>query len=299
MKIEEYKDEYLLGVVGCLKRNYAWMGRRSDEYIIKWMDPIINYTWGPDHDPGSKRYSRGIVLLDDDRNVVGFSGMISARYIFNGKECLYGNSTTSAIDQKYRFCMGAMLRYFIKACDYDLLSGYTPREEMRVLEEEYLQYETIDTLEYLFPPIPMIKSKNVKIRVIDDSSEITNDDLRVIYEDHKKYNVKCAIISADNKVCYLFYRTVGLVRGISCRLTHVLYSSDPVLCGKHAKDIVWFLQKKERSVFDADSRFFGGEKINYHMPYYRRKCARLEKKLNDTASFFPYGYFYSEFGMLI
>ena len=299
MKIVEYKDEYLLGVVGCLKRNYAWMGRYSDEYITKWMDPIINYRWGPDHDPGSKRYSRGIVLLDDDGNVVGFSGMISSKHIINGKECLYGSGTTTALDPKYRFCIGAMLRQFIKAYDYDLLSGYTPREEMRILQEKYQQYETIDTLEYLFPPFPMIRSKNVKIRVINDSREISRTDLRAVYEDHKKYNVKCAIISADEKVCYLFYRTVDKVRGISCRLTHVLYSTDPALCGKYAKDIVWFLQKKERAVFDADSRFFGGEKINYHMPYYRRKSVRLEKKLNDTTSFFPSGFFYSEFGILI
>lgn len=300
MKIEEYKDEYLLGVVGCLKRNFQWMGERSDEDIIKWMDPIINYKWGPDHDPGEKRYSRGVVLLDDNGNVVGFSGVVSSKQTIDGKECLYGNMTTTAVDQKYRFCMGAMFRFFDKSYDYDLLSGYTAREEVRDILTRFFQYETIDTLGYLFLPIPMIKNKNVKIRITDDSSEIMDTDLRAIYEDHEKYNVKCAVISADGKVCHLFYRIVKKEKkGIKCRCTRVLYTSDPVLCGKYAKDIIWFLEKKERAIFDADSRFFGGEKINYPMPYVKRNRVKLEERLNGTASFFPYGLFYSELGILI
>ena len=302
MKIEEYKDEYLPGVVACLKRNYPWMGKLSDEALIKWMDPIINYRWDSEHSPEGKRYSKGVVLLNEENNVVGFSGMISSKHIIDGKECLYGDGTTTAVDPKYSFCLGAMLRFLIKAYDYDLLSSYTPRNEVQVILINYFHYEPVEVLGYKFLPFPMFVNRKVKISIICDSSEIEQEDLRVVYDDHVKYGIKCAAISADGKICYLFYKTKTMkFKFIKYRGIFVLYSSDPIMCGEYAKDIIWFLEKNEKAVFDTDSRFFGGDSINYHMPYFKRIRARirLEKKLKDNDSFFPYGLLYSELSILL
>ena len=135
--------------------------------------------------------------------------------------------------------------------------------------------------------------------MITDSSEIIPKDLREAYEDHKAYDVKCACISVDETICYLFYRVMVMKLGIvKYRCARVLYSSDPALCGKYARDIVWFIEKKEKAMLEVDSRFLGGDQINYKLPYFKRKKVRLEKNFRDDGERFPLGLLYSEQSML-
>ncbi len=299
IRIEEYKDEYLIGVIDLLKRNFPWMRTYSDATINKWLNPIINYRWEFSDITNQKiAYSRGMVLIDKEDNVVGFNGLIISKQVINGKEYICGNLSTTAIDPKYRIQVYSMFSLAHEVCD--IVSSYSPIEVNQKIEESLFKYKRVDKVGYKFLPIPLIRSKKVKIEIITDSSQISQKDLQRVYEDHKVYGVRCACISAEGTICYLFYRVMVMKFGIGkYRCIRVLYSSDPDLCGKYARDIVWSIEKREKALLEADSRFLGGEQINYKLPYFKRKRVRLEKNFKDDEQMFPYGLLYSEQSILI
>ena len=297
-RLVEYKDEYLPGVVSCLKRNFSWMNDYTDTAIIEWLDPIINYNWFSGHNPNPGiPYSKGMVLLDKVNNVVGFNGLILSKQIINEKEYICGNMSTTAIDPKYRIQVYSMFAEVHKVCD--LVSSYTPIEVNQKIEKDLHHYKSIEKFGYKFLPIPVIRNGKIKIVFIKDSNEIGQKDLQQIYEDHKTYDVRCVCINSGEEVCYLFYRVMTMKFGfIKYRNTRVLYSSNPTLCGRYAKDIVWAIEKKERASLESDSRFFGGNEINYKFPYFKRKRVRLVKNFKDDRERFPYGLLYSEQSIL-
>lgn len=297
-KIEEYKDEYLPGVISCLKRNFPWMQDHTDAAISEWLQPIINYNWDSSHNTDSKvDYSRGMVLLDKENNVVGFNGLIISKQVINGKEYRYGNLSTTAIDPKYRIQIYSIFNLAHKVCD--MVSSYTPIEVNQKIEEGLFKYKSVDKTGYIFLPFPLIRSRKVKLRIITDSCEIDQKDLQAVYEDHKAYSVRCACISVDGTICYLFYRVMVMKSGnIKYRRVRILYSSDPTLCGKYAGDIIWFIEKREKALLETDSRFLGGNKINYKLPYFKKGRVRLEKNFRDDEGKFPYGLLYSEQSVL-
>lgn len=297
-RLEEYKDEYLPGVISCLKRNFPWMNGYTDKAITEWLDPIVNYNWGSGHNPIPKiPYSRGMVLFDKENNIVGFNGLIISKQVINEKEYICGNLSTTAIDPKYRIQVYSMFSLAHKGCD--LISSYTPIDISQKMEKNLYNYKDIDEFGYKFLPIPVIRNREVKINFINNSVEIEGRDLQEVYKDHKKYNVRCVRIATDEETCYLFYRVMTMKYGfIKYRNVRVLYSSNSALCRRYTKDIVWAIEKKERASLESDSRFLGGNEINYKFPYFKRKRVRLERNFKDDVEKFPYGLLYSEQSIL-
>ena len=84
ISIVPYSGEYKVGVLAVLKRNFPWMARYSDEWLSRWLSPLIEYHWDDDPDISDVPFKYGAVVLDGD-NVVGFFGTIYSYRLIDGK----------------------------------------------------------------------------------------------------------------------------------------------------------------------------------------------------------------------
>lgn len=258
MQVVGYSDAYKSGVLACLKRNYKWMGEKSDDELYQWLAPIVSYVWESDFPIDQYPYKFGMVLLGENNTVVGYLGLIYSKQEIDGCLKTVVNPTTWAIDEAYRSETFRCI-YSVQQTA-DIMVDFTARQSLLEIFTKMFHFITIDTQGCFFLPKPVLGKRHIKLKRISRAEQIENETIKTIYRHHFKYNVKCFMVSDGVRNEYIFYKIhkrVTVLKGfVPLKGIYVLYTSDSVFFGEHAKEIIWKMQKKEKAALKTDSRFF-------------------------------------------
>jgi len=313
VEILPYSDAYKKGVVECLQRNYEWMGEHTVEEMMEWLSPVTEYEWIEDvpslHDENP--YRKGAVLVVDGDTVVGYLGLItSKRKSDNGKAVVYGQPTTWAIDEDYRFYLLKAMKLLISSAE--VVYDFTARKSIEDTFKRIFKFDVSDSDNYLLYPIPCA-SDNVTIKWISSAEEIENEDIIRIYLDHSNFYGIRLIVYTDAKrgeKGYLFYKVYD---ENSARI-RVLMIVNANLFVTECHEIIWKILKHEfyqqvgadellcrimqnvrdgkRICAECNQMLLRGQKINY--PVMKEiasvKICNRQELVND--------YMYTEIAML-
>lgn len=244
VEILPYSDAHKKGVVECLQRNYEWMGQRTVESIMEWLSPVTDYEWSEDapslHDENP--YRKGAVLVADDDTVVGYLGLItSKRSSDNGKAVVYGQPTTWAIDEEYRFYLLKAMKLLISSAD--VVYDFTARKSIEDTFKRIFKFDVSDNNSYLLYPIPCA-GDNVAIKWFSCVDEIEEEELKKIYVDHSNFYGIRLLVYKDVKSGekgYLFYKVYD---ENSARI-RVLMIVNVDLFVAESHEIIWKILKHE------------------------------------------------------
>ena len=258
MQIVGYSDHYKTGVLSCLKRNYQWMSEKSDAELYQWLKPILNYSWEEDFPISQFPYKFGMVLLDDENEVVGYLGLIYSKQFVDDSWKTVVNPTTWAIDEEYRSETFKCIYYVQQTAD--IVVDYTARQSLVEIFTKFFHYENIDQIGCFFLPRPYLEKHRIKVRRVTATEQICSEEIKKVFTDHRIYDIRCMEVIAQNTKHYVFYkiekRATVLKNLIPMDAIYVLYTDDPIFFGEYAKEIIWKMQAIEHAALKTDSRFF-------------------------------------------
>ncbi len=271
MKIVPYEEKYYTDVMNCLSRNFRTMSGLEEGEVYDIVKGIFSYPWIDSDIP----YSRGVVLLDNEENLVGYLGAVYTRKLVSERWLTICNFSTWAIDSKFRIFVFSCLKEFHRTADVFL--DYSPNEASIQIERQMFMYKDIENEIFVFKPHPYIGAGSLKVRIIRDESKIYDEDVRKKYLDHKGLGVKCCeVITPDGIPQYMFYDIlIEKVHKIPTRWIKVLEVSDETFFGDCATEVIGKLQSMELAFLETDARFFNGDNIQYDYAFSRRKTTRL------------------------
>lgn len=300
IRIVNYSPEYQKGVIACLKRNYPWMSTQSDVFISKWISPILTYHWQNDSLSTFPQNNYGIIILDND-TVVGFLGFIYSTRIWNKTPYRYANASTWAIDDGYRIYMFKAMKMAMK--DMDIISDFTACQAVESSMINVFKFKYLDQKIFKFFPFPYIGKSHIILQPIDTIDDIDNSIIKMEFQDHQQYEIKCVKFSlntSNTTNIYIFYKYEikhKPYRGTRKTVT-ILKISDSKFASNFAFEWIWKLLRYEKATsIEIDSRFFGQHEIKYPFYYKIKPTNRLI--LNHTNAAKPnIDFLYSEVSML-
>lgn len=301
------------GVVACLKRNYGWMGEKSDDEITDWFSVLSNHFW-KDGESDKNRYNYGKVLLDKGK-IVGYFGGIGAERSVGDNKYLFMNFSTWAVDKEFRGFFFKHVEDLYKIPD--VLIDLTPNPGSIMFESKFFDMKMDESGFVRLFPIPYTGKKKLDITYISNCAQIDNYVIKKEFEDHNRYKDIGLIRVEDEKgVCYVFYRRMH-GNGEWIRILKV---SDSNIFAKYCHEIIWSICEKEsysdynnvseqfaeilrRSqdktwiAVECEKRFFGGNEIDYPL-FTEIKKKRLYKN-NNGLMFDDYDFLYTEYAFLV
>ena len=270
MKIVPYEEKYYTDVMNCLSRNFRTMSGLEEGEVYDIVKGIFSYPWIDSDIP----YSRGVVLLDNEENLVGYLGAVYTRKLVSERWLTICNFSTWAIDSKFRIFVFSCLKEFHRTADVFL--DYSPNEASIQIERQMFMYKDIENEIFVFKPHPYIGAGSLKVRIIRDESKIYDEDVRKKYLDHKGLGVKCCeVITPDGIPQYMFYDILAFFKDIS----HIFDDILPV-----SSDILLF--------FSGCFIFFRYIFYAFKDVYFKRKHCFVK---NQMILFLHYSYFFDEF----
>lgn len=311
IKIIGYTDGYRKDVINCLKRNYKRFSSISDTELYEWLKPILTYSWENDLSINKFPYKHGAVVLADNQ-IVGFLGCIYSTKTIAGKEYIWLNFTTWAIDKKYRFYDFQFTKELCRTAD--IITDFTASEIERKKNINIFNFKNVESKICLFYTIiPTVISNSSVLFISNERDKDKILDLRIkrFFSDHIKYNIKLLIYSKNNKSIAVFYNIKNdtLIRGhFPCKVCHIVgvfaYNnediSDTKLFSDSIKTIVKSVQKKEKvMVVYAEKHFFSNYKIKKLL--HREKNIGYSRLILNTIpnlELHSYDYLYSEMTIL-
>ena len=251
-----YEEKYRHGVIKCLQRNYEWMSNESETIVSKWINPILTYSWS---DKSGVDFEHGGVLISED-NVVGFLGMIYSKRKENGKEYVYANPTTWAIDRGYRIYDFSYSKKLYGLAD--VVSDYTAGKPEQEKAIKIFKFKICDNDSFIF--YPSICTNYIKMAKCNEKN-IGNEQIKNEYIDHRKYKVDCVkILDAKGDFCYIFLQKKKMPNSrFGFNYVRVLKCSDYSFFNKNMKAIIRSLA------------------FHYLVPYIRVE-SRFIKDLNEA-----------------
>lgn len=295
VQIVPYEEKYKSGVLACFKRNYQGMQRRTDAELYQWAKPMFTYHWQDDLSSEEVPYKYGVVLLAGEE-VVGYLGFIySKRLGTNGKKLIYTSGTTWAIDEGYRIYLFKAIKRAL--APVAVAADFTAIAPVQATLTKVFKFQSLDQNIYEFFPFPSL-SHTVKVTSIFKETEIKDLQARTAFRDHQPYPVYCAEARKGDKSSYIFYKVKKRVKTKLFghqRCVIVLGISDRDFFSRHAHEIIWQLQKKEKAHLRCDSRFFQKNLFYYH-GFVKHHWSRLFLNKTDLPVFVDY--LYSEVAML-
>lgn len=279
MDIVAYKDIFKDGIIDCLKRNYDNMKDLDNSTIASWAEPMFSYDWQNHISEEEFPYKYGMVFLDNDK-VVGYLGMIYSKQIQNGTKYSYLSPTTWAVDDKYRIQIVKAIGIMNKTAD--VIGDFSPRQSVEETLVKLFKYKYIDEKQYAFCPVPCLNTNKISIIDINDSSLIKDEDIKLKYIDHSKYNVKCICIQEKDNRSYIFYKvSKQKISFLNTSWIDILSVSNKELFTRNIKYINFKLQRKEKAFLKADSRFFITDLFK-HPAYFNFVVKRISYSNIDT-----------------
>ena len=293
ISIVPYSGEYKVGVLAVLKRNFPWMARYSDEWLSRWLSPLIEYHWDDDPDISDVPFKYGAVVLDGD-NVVGFFGTIYSYRLIDGKKYLCLNFSTWCADAEYRIHTFSALK---KLCaTADILTDFTPNEPSREIITKMFGFKYAETKCFNLCPVPLLHSAKVSVRFINDPSELKDPEQSAIFAEHQKYGLKCAEFERDGERGCIFYYFHASRKLKLYRIVRTVKIYNRKLFTENLREIARKIQKHEGFFihFCVDSCFIDG-KFSCPLYFVRKayRCVRTKENIN-----FQLDFLYSELSML-
>ena len=280
MEIVGYEKKYCGDVIRCLKRNFKTMENLTDDYMEKWLCSLTEYSWQDDIPIELFPYKYGMVLIENDE-VIGYCGLIYSKIEIDGHKLSYVNTTTWAIDAEYRLYVLKATKEMIKTAD--IVSDFSAIDSMEEMNRKMFKYRYLEQEIYKYLPSPAF-SRKLKKRIIKREDEINTLSERNKYIDHLPYGVKCLKCELDEDDCYVFYRrTYSKIKNINnVPYIQVLDVSNYRLLSDNLKEIVWYLARKEKALFEIDSRFLIKDLIDSKPSKISKTHRQVRGSLPDT-----------------
>lgn len=298
LSLEEYTEEYREAVLLCLRKNFKWLNNLNDEKLNKWFDKIVKYEWIEKDDIKQLPYYHGAVVLDENRKVVGFLGIIYAKRNIEQKNLIELNTTTWVIDEEKRdifFLMNVCSGLYKKGL---YITDFSAIPAMQKLNERF-KINCIDKQSYFC--LRRLLKKNNKLKYEICTHEFVFDDTVVEkeYRDHEKYGIKCIkVFSNDIESQYIFYHLVHrMVLGMKFKWIQILKISDEIFFYEHFENIVNLITEIEKViVLQCDSHFLKCEPR--YGGWIRKKEISIMAKSENISDLSKVDYLYTELCMV-
>lgn len=274
IRTEGYKSEYLPDIIKIFQVIYG------DDYpYAERCTRLLSYGWNSAEDTQKLKYLHGMVIFDDDK-LVGYFGGFYKILKCNGCEYIYCNLSKWLLLPFYR-------RYFIKLTNdflktADVFSDYSSSPSVLKVLTNLFHFECIGKESLRFFPVPYEENSSIDIKEMNADS--LPDELKILYSDHKNYNIECIGIGSEAVDCYVFYSEIYSERYRS-KFVRIYKVTNPKFFAQNAQEIIWYLQKKcfeniknsksmgqelfsriqkkELFLLECESRFFAGYEINH------------------------------------
>lgn len=293
--IKPYEISDQEGVIKCLQRNFNWMKSRSYQDIKYWMNPLWTYDWM--NSKLDSQFQHGVVVLNEQHNVVGYLGFIFSLRESKGKKYKYLSPSYWALDDGYRIYLFQILKQVFKQAD--IIGDFTPIPSVEKILKTIFKFKTISTELYQFFPVPYFFKNHVLISKCDeqDLSKIEKQEI----QDHQTYDIRCVKIKdiQNNNSMLVFYRVFNarIKRILPVRCIQILKLSGSNFLSLYTHEIVWKLQKQEKALLQCDSIFFADKEFNYPLKRIKIVPRQFFNKKNNELDVQP-DFLYSELAML-
>ena len=297
VEIKGYTPEYKEGVLKCLKDNYPWMAKVSDDALYDWAKPFLEYKWQEDLPEDVKTFQHGMLFISSNK-VVGFLGFIFARRQWQGHDYIYQNGTTWAVDKGYRIYLFRALKQADALAD--VLGDFTPVKAVEETLVKVFKYRYIDHYVYQFDPFPCFH-ETLDYEQIESADELSDPVLKVEFQDHSPYGVRCLRIGNGQEESYILFRVNKRIRKNRKifrkrrSVLKILKLTNPDFFCDHYREIVWHLQKGEHPHVMLEARFIAPRRI-HGFRIKEKKVVRLG--LDKTGLGVPIDSLYSEEAIL-
>lgn len=285
MKFVGYEDKYKQELLACLKRNVKRFNRFTDEELYQWMQLILDYPWMSSIDPECYPYRRGVLLLDDNGKVSGFSGAIYSRQIIGGRELTVVNTAISLTDPRYKYYFFEMYDIIVNSADVTYM--VTPNENSVVTTHMLYDAAIIDNPSYLFKPASVSTEGFLLSRDIRDEHSAR------IMRDHRGCGLECVHIEGKCDGTDVFFNRISEVGHRPMNAICVLEVSNPAFFRKHFGVCVCLLSNHGQEHLTTDNRYVDLAQLPEQYETYPWRRAVVHSPMPGA-----YSFLYTEFVLL-
>lgn len=247
MKFVGYEEKYKQDLLLCLKRNVIRFDRFTDEELYQWMRLILDYPWIDSIDSERYPYRRGVLLLDDDGRVSGFSGAIYSRQRIGGRELTVVNTAISLTDPDYKYYFFEMYDRIITSADVTYM--VTPNENSVVTAQVLYNAAILDDPSYLFRPAA-VSTEGFLL-----SGSIRDERSAAVMRDHTGCGLECVHIEGKGDGTDVFFNRISEVGRRPMNAVCVLEVSNPAFFRKNFGVCTCLLSDYGQEYFTTDSRY--------------------------------------------
>ena len=285
MKFIGYEEKYKQGLLTCLKRNVRRFNRFTDEELYQWMRLILDYPWIDSIDPERYPYRRGVLLLDDDGKVSGFSGAIYSRQRIGGRELTVVNTSISLTDPCYKYYFFELYDRIVNSADMTYL--VTPNENSVVTTRILYNAAIIDNPSYLFKPAVISTEGFLLSRDIRDKHSVD------VMEDHKGCALECVHIEGKGDGTDVFFNRISEVGHRPMNAICVLEVSNPAFFRRYFGVCTCLLSGMGQEYLTTDSRYVDPTQLPEECEVYPWRRAIVHSPVPEE-----YSFLYTEFVLL-
>lgn len=285
MKFVGYEEKYKQDLLNCLKRNVIRFSRFTDEELYQWMRLILDYPWIDSIDPERFPYRRGVLLLDDDERVSGFSGAIYSRQRIGERELTVVNTAISLTDSDYKYYFFEMYDRIINSADVTYM--VTPNENSVVIARVLYNAAILDNPSYLFKPAA-VSTEGFLL-----SRNIRNEHSAAVMQDHKGCGLECIHIEGKGDGTDVFFNRISEVGRRPMNAVCVLQVSNPAFFRKNFRVCACLLSNHGQEYFTTDSRYVNLTQLPEQHEVYPWRRAIIHSPAPED-----YSFLYTEFVLL-
>jgi hypothetical protein len=285
MKFIGYEEKYKQDLLVCLKRNVIRFNRFTDEELYQWMRLILDYPWIDSIDQERYPYRRGVLLLDDNGRVSGFSGAIYSKQRIGGRELTVVNTSISLTDSCYKYYFFEMYDRIVNSADVTYV--VTPNENSVVTTRTLYNAAIIDNPSYLFKPAA------VSTKGFQFSGNIRDDHSTVVMRDHEGCGLECVHIEGKGDGTDVFFNHISEVGHRPMNAVCVLEVSNPAFFRRYFAVCACLLSNYGQEYLTTDSRYVDPVQLPEQYETYPWRRAIVRSPAPEA-----YSFLYTEFVLL-
>ena len=277
MKIVPYIKKKKKDVVDLCLRNFNNKPLKSASEWDQIIESITEYQWKNAININEFPYRSGMVLLSEDKTIVGYMGLIHSKQVLDTHCYTVVCATTLVIDKKYSFYMLQMILKMHELAD--IVLDLSPIKPLRAVLKDRLNYSSIEDQYYSFYPLPSLIKSETQLSMIKNPDEVDNNEVKNMFADHVKYGVKCLCVErGSNKHYIIFKDSIVKKRIFNIKISHILFTSNIDLIRENIKAISWFLFTKNRSLLISEKRFIGDLPDKRYVVKHPAECLAFSKE---------------------
>lgn len=284
MKFVGYEERYGQDLLHFLKRNVSRFRRFTDEELFRWLRPILDYPWLNRIDPERYPYRRGLLLLDEDERVCGFSGAIYSRRNIGGQQRTVVSPSLMLTDPCYKYYFFEMNDMLVASADvtYDV----TPNDKAVATDRTLYGAAIFDNPSYLFAPAAVPTGGFCLSASADEHS-------LAVLRDHQGCGLECVHIAGRDDGTDVFFNRIYEVGYRPMHAVCVLEVSNPAFFRRNFAVCAWLLSGMGKEYLTTDSRYVAPTQLPEPYGTCRRQIAVINSPVPEA-----YSFLYTEFVLL-